>query len=142
MPHLSPPDSQFQYTLWHLMLMNDLHASQLPHMNRYPAINSILVMDNAAIHRGSRVRRLCRDAGVRLIYLPPYCPELNPIEVCFSQVKSNLRRTQALVNSSDPSWVIRKTTNDIVSPSLCRELYRHSGYSCPSAEEFALLSTQ
>ena len=104
-------------------------------MNPYPAVNSILVMDNAAIHRGARVQRLCRDAGVRLVYLPPYCPELNPIEVCFSQVKSNLRRTQALVNSTDPTWVIRRTTHDVVSAALCHELYRHAGYDCPPAEE-------
>lgn len=62
----------------------------LPRMNRYPAPNSILVMDNAKIHRGPRVARLCREAGVKLVYLPTYCPELNPIKVCFSQVKSNL----------------------------------------------------
>ncbi|EFP80329.2 uncharacterized protein PGTG_06285 [Puccinia graminis f. sp. tritici CRL 75-36-700-3] len=43
----------------------------LPRMNPYPGLNSILVMDNAGIHRGADVARLCHDAGVRLIYLPP-----------------------------------------------------------------------
>ncbi|KAI7963684.1 hypothetical protein MJO29_004111 [Puccinia striiformis f. sp. tritici] len=106
----------------------------LPRMNRYPDVNSVLVMDNAAIHRRPRVARLCRAAGVKLVYLPPYCPELNPIEVCFSQVKSSLRRTQALANAADPTWLIRQTTHDIVSASLCRELYRHAGYHCPPSE--------
>ena len=104
-------------------------------MNPYPAVNSILVMDNAAIHRCPRVAALCEAAGVRLIYLPPYCPELNPIEVCFSQVKSHLRRTQALVNANDPNWVIRCTTHSVVSTQLCRELYRHAGYNCVSSDE-------
>jgi transposase len=104
-------------------------------MNRYPAPNSTLVMDNARIHKGSRVAQLCHRAGVKLIYLPPYCPELNPIEMCFSQVKSNLRRTQALVMAQDPSWVIRETTHNIVSPTLCRELYRHAGYNCPPGSD-------
>ena len=108
-------------------------------MNAYPAVNSILVMDNAAIHRRPRVAALCEAAGVKLIYLPPYCPELNPIEVCFSQVKSNLRRTQALVNAPDPSWTIRRTTHSVVSVELCRELYRHAGYNCPSSSDLANL---
>ncbi|KNZ43925.1 hypothetical protein VP01_96g1, partial [Puccinia sorghi] len=51
--------------------------------------------------------------------------------VCFSQVKSHLRRTQGLVNASDPIWVIRSTTHSVVSPDLCHELYRHAGYNCP-----------
>jgi transposase len=101
-------------------------------MNPYPGVNSVLVMDNATIHRRPRVARLCREAGVKLIYLPPYCPELNPIEVCFSQVKNNLRQTQSLVNANNPTWLIRQTTHQVVSPALCQELYRHAGYDCPT----------
>ncbi|KAA1095739.1 hypothetical protein PGTUg99_027630 [Puccinia graminis f. sp. tritici] len=51
--------------------------------------------------------------------------------MCFSQVKSSLRRTQALVLAQDPSWVICETTHNIISPALCRELYQHAGYNCP-----------
>jgi transposase len=102
-------------------------------MNPYPGLNSILVMDNAGIHRGGDVARLCHDAGVRVIYLPPYCPELNPIELCFSQVKINLRRTQALVHSLDPEWVIERTCYRVVTPSLLHKLYAHAGYDCSGA---------
>jgi transposase len=102
-------------------------------MNQYPAPNSVLVMDNAKIHRGGRIAQLCRDAGVKLIYLPPYCPELNPIKLCFSQVKSNLQRTQSLVKNSNPTWAIMLTFHDVVSTTLLRGLYQHAGYSCPSA---------
>lgn len=80
--------------------------NQLPRMNRYPNFNSILVMDNARIHRTRKIQRLCREAGVRLVYLPPYCPELNPIELCFLQVKSYMRRTQLLVHNRDTMWAI------------------------------------
>ena len=104
-------------------------------MNAYPAVNSVLVIENAAIHRRPRVAALCEAAGVRLIYLPPYFPEWNPIEVCFSQVKIHLRLTQALVNALDPNWVIRRTTHSVVSPDLCRELYQHVGYNCPPSAE-------
>ncbi|KNZ61561.1 hypothetical protein VP01_1384g2 [Puccinia sorghi] len=61
-----------------------------------PMMNSILVMDNVVINQNPRVSDLFEGEGVRLIYLPPYCLELNQIEVCFSQVKSHLRRTQGL----------------------------------------------
>lgn len=63
-------------------------ALQLPHMNRYPAVNSILVCDNTKIHCGGKIQGLCDDAGVMLIYLPPYFPELNPIDLCFAAMKA------------------------------------------------------
>ena len=99
-------------------------------MNRYPAINSILVLDNARIHKGGRISQLCSEAGVRVVYLPPYCPELNPIEMCFSVVKSHLRRTQALVRAVDEVDEIYRAAGQLITPELCEQLYRHSGYSC------------
>ncbi|KNZ48488.1 hypothetical protein VP01_5630g1, partial [Puccinia sorghi] len=103
----------------------------LPQMNVYPVVNSILVIGNTVIHCFPRVAALCKTEGVRLIYLPPYCPELKPIEVCFSQVKSHLHRTQGLVNATDTIWVIHCiTTHSVVSPDLCHELYCHKGYNC------------
>ncbi|KNE91370.1 hypothetical protein PSTG_15235 [Puccinia striiformis f. sp. tritici PST-78] len=108
-----------------------LKYSLLPRMNRYPGINSCLVMDNARIHRGGQVAELCEAAGVRLVYLPPYTPELNPIELCFSQVKARLRRTQALVNAADPEWAIESTTYRVITESLCQRLYAHTPYKCP-----------
>jgi transposase len=65
-------------------------------------VNFILVCDNARIHQGPQVERLCEDVCVMLIYLPPYCPELNPIELCFAAMKSNLQNTQILSYASDP----------------------------------------
>jgi transposase len=103
-------------------------------MNRYPAVNSILVCDNARIHRGPRVERLCEDAGVMLIYLPPYCPELNPIELCFAAMKSNLRNTQILSYASDPEWEVRSTFNQVVTPHLLYNYYKHCGYDVPSMD--------
>ncbi|KAG0141699.1 hypothetical protein CROQUDRAFT_684484, partial [Cronartium quercuum f. sp. fusiforme G11] len=56
-------------------------------MNAYPAEKSILVMDNAPIHCGGQIQDLCNARGVWLLYLPAYCPELNPIKMCFSVTK-------------------------------------------------------
>ena len=63
---------------------------QLPQMNCYPEVNSILVLDNAPVHKGSKIGKLCWDAGVRIQYLAPYYPKLNPIEMRFLVVKYHL----------------------------------------------------
>ncbi|KAI7933240.1 hypothetical protein MJO29_016955 [Puccinia striiformis f. sp. tritici] len=105
---------------WHL----------LPQMNPYPAVNSILVLDNARVHKGGRIPKLCADAGIRVTYLPPHCPELNPIELCFLVVKAHLQRTQALVDSFDEIEAIYRAAGQLVTQELCEQLYRHAGYSC------------
>ncbi len=58
-----------------------------------PALKSgqIVVMDNLSAHKGECVRRLIEDRGCTLLYLPPYSPDLNPIEEAFSKIKQLLR---------------------------------------------------
>ncbi len=53
---------------------------------------SIVVLDNLGSHKGSRVRKLLRAAGIKLFFLPPYSPDLNPIEEMFSKLKRRLRK--------------------------------------------------
>jgi len=53
---------------------------------------SIVVIDNLGSHKGSRVRKLLRAAGIKLFFLPPYSPDLNPIEQVFSKLKRLLRK--------------------------------------------------
>jgi transposase len=50
-----------------------------------------VVMDNFSAHKGERVRKLIEDRGCQLLFLPPYSPDLNPIEEAFSKVKRLLR---------------------------------------------------
>ena len=52
----------------------------------------IVVMDNLGSHKGGEVRRLIRAAGARLFFLPPYSPDLNPIEQVFAKLKALLRK--------------------------------------------------
>jgi transposase len=49
-------------------------------------------MDNASFHRSDRIEEMCIEAGVKLVYLPPYSPNLNPIEEFFSELKAFIRR--------------------------------------------------
>jgi transposase len=54
-------------------------------------MGQVVVMDNLSAHKGGRVRKLIEDRRCELLYLPPYSPDLNPIEEAFSKVKRLLR---------------------------------------------------
>src|SRR5918995_739862 len=55
----------------------------------------VVVMDNLGAHKGGRVREFIEHRGCELLFLPPYSPDLNPIEEAFSKVKASLRRARA-----------------------------------------------
>lgn len=49
-------------------------------------------MDNASFHHTERIEQMCANAGVKLVYLPPYSPDLNPIEEFFAELKKFIKR--------------------------------------------------
>lgn len=59
-------------------------AQLLQHCGKWPEPKS--VMDNASFHHSGRIVLMCADAGVKLVYLPPYSPDLNPIEDFFAEL--------------------------------------------------------
>ena len=64
-------------------------------------------MDNLSPHKGERVRELIEGRGCRLLYLPPYSPDLNPIEEAFAKVKALLRKVAARGRGAlEPVWQI------------------------------------
>ena len=60
----------------------------------------IVVMDNLSAHKGGKVKEIIDGRGCELIYLPPYSPDLNPIEQAFSKVKGLLRKAEARTRES------------------------------------------
>jgi transposase len=58
----------------------------------HPLAGDIVVMDNLPAHKGARVKQLIKSAGAELRYLPPYSPDMNPIEKAFSKLKAYLRK--------------------------------------------------
>lgn len=64
----------------------------LPYCERWPHPKSVLIMDNASFHHSERLQRMCDSAGVVLLYLPPYSPDLNPIEEFFGELKTYIRQ--------------------------------------------------
>jgi transposase len=65
----------------------------LHHCGRWPEPRSVLAMDNASFHHTERMAEMCADAGVKLIYLPTYSPDLNPIEEFFAELKAFIKRS-------------------------------------------------
>lgn len=73
-------------------LFEDFIEQLLYHCGRRPEPKSVLIMDNASFHHTDRIQELCSNAGVKLLYLPPYSPDLNPIEEFFAELKAFVRR--------------------------------------------------
>lgn len=68
----------------------------LPHCGSYTASEplSVIICDNASVHHNCELAEMCEQAGVRLEYLPPYSPDLNPIETSFATLKAWIKRHQ------------------------------------------------
>ena len=86
----------------------------------------IVVMDNLSSHKGPRVRELIEGCGCELLYLPPYSPDLNPIEQAFSKVKALLRRAGARTREALIEAMGRAL--DAVATSDARGFFESCGY--------------
>lgn len=87
----------------------------------------IVIMDNLSSHKRERVRELVEAAQAQLEYLPPYSPDLNPIEMIFSKIKQ-LFRTLA-TRTQDALWQSMQNVLDQVTPSDAANCFRHAGYT-------------
>src|SRR5262250_696563 len=86
----------------------------------------IVVMDNLPVHKVAGIKESIEAAGARLLYLPPYSPDLNPIELAFSKMKAHLRKA---AEHTIPRLVRRiGCTVSQFSPQECRNFFRHAGY--------------
>ena len=84
-------------------------------------------MDNLGSHKSAALRRLIKAAGARLWYLPPYSPDLNPIEQAFAKIKHWMRAAQQ--RSLEDTW--RHVGNLVAtfSPDECRNYFVNAGYA-------------
>jgi transposase len=86
----------------------------------------IVVMDNLSSHKGPNIRRAIRNAGAKLFFLPPYSPDLNPIEQVFAKLKALLRKE--VPRSLDETCAAIGRSLDKFSPKECENYFRNSGY--------------
>ena len=84
-------------------------------------------MDNLPAHKVAGVREALEAAGAKLVYLPPYSPDLNPIERLFAKLKALLRK--AAERSIEALWTTIGHLLDAFSPEECANYLRHAGYA-------------
>ena len=87
----------------------------------------VVVMDNLSSHKRVATRELIRACGAEVLYLPPYSPDLNPIEMAFSKVKNELRRRR--LRTVDELWAAFGESLDWVAPDEARRYFEHAGYA-------------
>jgi transposase len=85
-----------------------------------------VIMDNLSSHKVVGVRAAIEAAGAKLLYLPPYSPDLNPIEMAFSKLKA-LLRAKAL-RKMDELWTALGPLSNTFSQTECENYFRHAGY--------------
>jgi transposase len=86
----------------------------------------VVVMDNLSSHKRAGVRRAIEAAGGTLLYLPPYSPDLNPIEQAFAKLKALLRK--AGERTVEGLWSFLGRALDAFAPEECRNYFDHCGY--------------
>ena len=100
-----------------------------------PALSpgQVVVMDNLGAHKGERVRELIQEKGCELlvVYLPPYSPDLNPIEEAFSKVKGLLLR-RAGARTREALIEAMGRALDVVTAEDARGFFEHCGYPIPA----------
>ena len=87
----------------------------------------VVVLDNLGSHKGQAVRRAIRAAGAHLLFLPPYSPDLNPIEMMFAKLKTLLRRADE--RSIAAVWNRIGTLLGEFTSAECANYLRHAGYA-------------
>ena len=91
------------------------------------AAGDVVVMDNLSSHKRARVRELIEGAGCTLLFLPPYSPDLNPIELAFAKLKALLRKAGR--RTVEGLWTFLGDALDAFSAQECQNYIRHCGYT-------------
>jgi len=87
----------------------------------------VVILDNLGSHKGKAVRRAVRDVGARLVFLPKYSPDLNPIEQLFAKVKTLVRKRAP--RSFDAISNAIADAIQTVSPAECANYLANAGYA-------------
>ena len=87
----------------------------------------VVVLDNLAVHKSAKAAQILKEHGAWLLFLPPYSPDLNPIEMAFSKLKAHLRAAGA--RTFDALWRAIGSICDLFSPQECWNYLAAAGYA-------------
>ncbi|WP_024504274.1 IS630 family transposase, partial [Mesorhizobium ciceri] len=87
----------------------------------------IVVMDNLGSHKSAAIRQMIKAAGARLWYLPPYSPDLNPIEQAFAKIKHWMRQAQK--RTVEDTWRHIGHLVETIEAAECKNYFAKAGYA-------------
>ncbi len=107
-----------------------LRGTLIPNMMTYNGTNahSIVIMDNCSVHHIAEVRDLLQQAGILVLFLPPYSPDFNPAEEAFSYVKGYLKKHDQLLQSGAPLSTVVQAAFNSITEDQCNAWITDSGY--------------
>ena len=107
-----------------------LQGTLIPEMLPFDGENprSVLILDNASIHKVEPVKGTLQRAKILTLFLPPYSPDLNPIEEMFSYIKYYLKDHDIILQSMTDTLPLLKASFDSVTPQQCKSWIQHAGY--------------
>ena len=103
----------------------------VPFLNPWPLPHSIVILDNAKIHMFNVLEDAVHQCGARLLFLPPYCPEVNPIEICFGLLKGWIQNHANLMFPLYPKLVLELAMPNCIKSNHDHDqnaLFGHCGY--------------
>ena len=83
-----------------------------------------VVLDNASVHKVDDVKKLIEDTGAKMIYLPPYSPELNPIELAWNKMKTYIRKLRA--RTVETLYDAYADALELITPSDSKKFIEHA----------------
>jgi len=86
----------------------------------------VVILDNLSSHKSERAKAILKERGAWFLFLPPYSPDLNPIEMAFAKLKAHLRRIGA--RTIDALWKAVGNICDLYTPDECWNYLREAGY--------------
>ena len=86
----------------------------------------VVILDNLASHKSPRAEQAIRDKGAWFLFLPPYSPDLNPIEMAFAKLKAHLRRIKA--RTIEELWKAIGQICELYTPDECQNYFKAAGY--------------
>ena len=91
------------------------------------APGDVVILDNLAVHKSQRAARALKARGAWFLFLPPYSPDLNPIEMAFSKLKAHLRAASA--RTFDTLWRALGDICNLYDPQECWNYFKAAGYA-------------
>lgn len=86
----------------------------------------MVILDNLSSHKSQKAAAILKERGAWFLYLPPYSPDLNPIEMAFAKLKAHLRKANA--RTIETLWQALGSICELYSPDECWNYLKHAGY--------------